>query len=75
VVSPYRSLATAILNYLAEIHGQRPDLTLTVVLPELVTARWWQRPLHNQVTRRVRAALRPVPGVVVTTVPFHLPRG
>jgi hypothetical protein len=74
VVSPYRSLATAILNYMAEIHAQRPDLTLTVVLPELVTARRWQRVLHNQVARRLRSALRPVPGVVVVSVPFHLPR-
>jgi amino acid transporter len=74
VVSPYRSLVAAILNYLAAVHSQRPALTLTVVLPELVTARWWQRILHNQVARRLRAVLRPVPGVVLISVPFHLPR-
>jgi hypothetical protein len=74
VVSPFRSLVTAILNYMSAVHRQRPELTLTVVLPELVTPRWWQRILHNQVARRLRSALRPFPGVVLITVPFHLPR-
>ena len=74
VISPYRSLVTAILNYLAGIHSQRPELTMTVVLPELIAARWWQRILHNQVARRLRMVLRPVKGVVLISVPFHLPR-
>ena len=73
VVSPYRSLVAAILNYLGAVHAQRPDLTLTVVLPELVPARLWQRILHNQAARRLRAALRTHPGCVVISVPFHLP--
>jgi hypothetical protein len=33
----------------------------------------WHRILHNRVTPRVRRALRPLPKIVVTTVPFHLP--
>jgi hypothetical protein len=29
--------------------------------------------LHNGVAPRLRRALRSLPGIVVTTVPFHLP--
>jgi hypothetical protein len=50
-----------------------PDLTITVILPELVVRHWWHRLLHNQVAPRLRRALRPLPGIVVTSVPFHLP--
>jgi amino acid transporter len=34
---------------------------------------WWRRILHNQTAPRLRRALRPLPKIVVTTVPFHLP--
>jgi hypothetical protein len=30
--------------------------------------------LHNRTAPRLRRALRPLPKIVVTTVPFHLPR-
>jgi hypothetical protein len=33
----------------------------------------WQLPLHNGTARRLRRALRRQPGVVVTTIPLHLP--
>jgi amino acid transporter len=74
VVSPYRALVAPLARYIALLHGQRRDLTITVVLPELVVARAWHRLLHNGVAPRLRRALRSLPGVVVTTVPFHLPR-
>lgn len=72
VVSPHRALVAPMVNYLSALHGQRPDLTLTVILPEIVVRHRWQRILHNRVARRVRRALQPVPKIVVATVPFHL---
>jgi hypothetical protein len=75
VVSPYRALVAPLVHYLEALHGQRPDLTLTVILPELVVRRLLQRLLHGDVARRLRRALRPLPNVVVTTVPLHLPSG
>ncbi|HTA34143.1 MAG TPA: APC family permease [Solirubrobacteraceae bacterium] len=74
VVSPYRAIVAPMVNYIESLHRLRPELTLTVILPELVVRRWWQRALHSQIAPRLRRALRPLPKIVVTSVPFHLPR-
>jgi amino acid transporter len=74
VVSPYRAIVAPMINYIESLHRLRPELTLTVILPELVVRRWWQRALHSQVAPQLRRALRPLPKIVVTSVPFHLPR-
>ena len=55
------------INYIEVLHRQRHDLTLTVILPEIVIGHWWHGILHNA------TAPRPLPKIVVTTVPFHLP--
>jgi amino acid transporter len=73
VVSPFRATVAPLAHYVAALHRQRPDLTLTLVLPEIVVARPWQRILHNRTAPRLRRALRPYVGIVMTTVPFHLP--
>jgi hypothetical protein len=73
VVSPYRAIVAPTVNYLESLHRMRPELTLSVILPEIVVRRWWQRILHNRMAPRLRRALRPLPKIVVTTVPFHLP--
>ncbi len=73
VISPYRAIVAPMVNYIEVLHRQRPDLTLTVILPEIVVRHWWHRILHNQTAPRLRRALRPLPKIVVTTVPFHLP--
>jgi len=74
VVSPHRAVVAPMVNYVGALHAERPDLTLTVILPEIVVRRVWQRILHNQTASRLRRALRPLPKIVVTTVPFHLGR-
>jgi amino acid transporter len=73
VVSPYRAIVAPMVNYIEALHRQSPELTLTVILPEIVVRRRWQRILHNGTAPRLRRALRPLPKIVVTTVPFHLP--
>jgi hypothetical protein len=45
---------------------------LTVVLPELVTARWWQFLLHNENSLLLEGALLFKKGIVVTNVPYQL---
>jgi amino acid transporter len=74
VVSPYRATVAPLANYIAALHRQRPDLTLTLVVPEVVVAKPWQRILHNRIAARLRASLIAYEGIVITTVPFHLPR-
>jgi hypothetical protein len=73
VVSPYRATVAPLANYIAALHRQRPDVTLTLVVPELVVAKRWQRILHNRIAARLRESLLAYDGIVITTVPFHLP--
>jgi hypothetical protein len=61
------------IGYIEALRRQRPDVTLTVILPELVVRRWWHRALHSQIAPRLRRALRPLHKIVITSVPFHLP--
>jgi amino acid transporter len=73
VVSPYRATLAPLANYIEALHRQRPDLTLTVVVPELIPARRWQGLLHNRIAQRLRKMLIHDEGIIVTSVPFHLP--
>ena len=47
VDSPYRALVAPLACYIDALRTQRPELTLTVVLPELIVKHRWHRPLHN----------------------------
>ncbi len=73
IVSPHRAIIAPMVHYIWSLHHQRPDLTLTVIVPEIIVRHWWHRILHNQNAPRLKRALQPLPKVVVTTVPFHLP--
>lgn len=73
VVAPHRAIVVPLVDYLEAPHRQHPDLTLTVVLPEIVVRHCWHRLLHNQVAPRLRRALRHLPKIVVITIPFHVP--
>jgi hypothetical protein len=44
-----------------------------VVVPEIVVRHLWHKLLHTRTELRLRRALRDLPGVVVTSVPIHLP--
>jgi amino acid transporter len=74
IESPFRSLVGPLLAYIDAMHAQHPAKTLTVVLPEMVPAHWWEQVLHNQTALRLKAALLFRPGVVVADVPYHLKR-
>jgi hypothetical protein len=72
VDSPYRALVAPLACYIDALRSQRPRLTLTVVLPELIVKHRWHQTLHNGTARRLRRALRRQQGVVITTIPLHL---
>ena len=73
VESPYRAVVAPAVAYIASLHEQSPDVTLTVVVPEVVPRHSWHRVLHDNTAPRLRRALRPVAKIVVASVPFHLP--
>ncbi|MEV5692172.1 APC family permease [Micromonospora globbae] len=72
IVSPYRAVIGPLAHYLEALHAARPDVLLTVVVPEVVVRRHWHVPLHSRAEKRLRRALQALPGVVVTSLPVHL---
>lgn len=73
--SPYRSLIGPLVDHIDDLmHGRRRNEMVTVVLPEFVTAHWWEGLFHNQSALLIKGALLFKPGVVVTSVPFHFNR-
>ena len=47
--------------------------SVTVVLPELDSDRWWHALLHRRAARRIAARLQSLPGVTAVIVPFWAP--
>ena len=72
VESPYRAVVAPTIAYIESLRAQRPELTLTVIVPELVVRHWWEWGLHEHTAFRLRRALKPLPKVMVTSVPFHV---
>jgi len=72
VDSPYRSFARPLFAYIDALHSQRPDAFVTIVLPEFITAHWWEGFLHNRTANRLRAAFEKHPNVAVVLVPYLL---
>jgi len=72
--SPYRSVLGSLLEYIEEILEKEPDIWVTVVVPEILPAHWWQGVLHNQRALFLKTALLFKERVILTDVPFHLKR-
>ncbi|MEQ1656712.1 MAG: APC family permease [Nitrospira sp.] len=72
--SPYRSILGSILDYIEDLQQKDPDCWITVVIPEILPARWWQNILHNQRALLLKGALLFKDRVVLTDVPYHLTR-
>jgi len=72
--SPYRSVLGSLLDYIEEILEKEPDIWVTVVIPEILPAHWWQGILHNQRALLLKTALLFKERVILTDVPFHLKR-
>jgi len=74
VNSPYRRLFHPLLEYIHDLQEQHPDRIIAVALPELVEAKWYHYPLHNQRATWLKAALllRGDRRVVVINVPWYM---
>lgn len=73
IESPFRSLSRPLLDYIDTTRELYPDYALSVLLPEFVVAHWWEHILHNQTALQLKAALLFREGIIVTSVPQHLP--
>jgi amino acid transporter len=72
IPSPYRSILRALLSYVEDQLEKDPECWITVVLPEILPAHWWQNILHNQRALLLKGALLFKDRVVLTDVPFHM---
>jgi amino acid transporter len=70
IESPYRSLIKPLLAYIDQTRREAGDGMVTVVLPELVPAHWYEHLLHNHAGLRLKAALLFRPNTVVASVPY-----
>ncbi|MGH2659073.1 MAG: APC family permease [Actinomycetota bacterium] len=71
VEAPFRDLGDPLLAEIRK-HTDRRDTIVTVVLPELIPAHWWENLLHNQTAFYIKRMLLFEPNVVVTSVPVHV---
>jgi hypothetical protein len=55
--SPYRSFLAPLLQYIESVRKDHPGGWVTVVLPEVIPAKFWQNLLHNQRALLIKAAL------------------
>ncbi len=71
VEAPFRDLGDPLLAEIRK-HTERGDTVVTVVLPELIPAHWWENLLHNQTAFYIKRLLLFEPNVVVTSVPVRV---
>jgi amino acid transporter len=72
IESPFRSFVRPLQAYVSAIHSQKPDAFVTIVLPEFITARWWERYLHERSAARLHRAFEKHPNIAVVMVPYLL---
>ena len=70
--SPYREITRPLLKLVRHIREAAADTVVTIIIPEFVVAKWYHQFLHNQSALSIKAAMLFEPGVVVTSVPYHL---
>ena len=75
VYSPYRELATPVMQFVDDLDREWPDDIITVVVPEFLLSHWWEQLLHNQSALVLRTRLRLRPNTAVVAIPVHLDAG
>jgi amino acid transporter len=70
LIDPQRSLIRTVVRYVKSVEDE--DVTITVLIPEIMPRKRWHEILHNQRGRLLAAVLKARCKVVVATLPFHL---
>jgi hypothetical protein len=70
LLDPHRSLVRTVLRYVDSVESD--DVTITVLIPEILPRKRRHEIFHNQRGRLLEAALKARTDVVVATLPFHL---
>jgi len=72
IAAPTRSFVHPLPDYVAAVHSQSPTAFITIVLPEFITAHFWERYLHNRTAARLHGIFEKHPNVTLATVPYIL---
>ena len=70
--SPYRQLREPLVHYVETTRLQERTEVLTVILPEFVARKWWNKVLHNQSGLLLKFALHGQPNVVVINTRYFI---
>jgi amino acid transporter len=70
LLDPQRSLIRTVLRYIKSIEHE--DVTITVLIPEILPRKRRNEILHNQRGKLLGAVLRARTSVVIATLPFHI---
>lgn len=73
--SPKRQITPTIVQHIRSLRQRRPQELVMVYVPHMIVRHWWLQFMHNQSGKALHKALMSIPGVVVTSVPWHLGRG
>jgi hypothetical protein len=76
IPAPYRELHEPLLKLIEKLDSDAPERKVTVLIPETVKDKWWQRVLHMNRAGKLRAQLLKLGGarLTVATVPWRLSR-
>lgn len=71
--APFRSIQEPLLDFIDKLEPETPKRSIAVLIPELVTRRWWQRLLHVGRAEHLRKALlrHGDPGLRIITAPWR----
>lgn len=72
LASPYRSLIQPVLDYVDKLRVDRPNATITVVVAEAVSTKWYQKLLSENVAQQLKVSLARRKNVVVANVRYFL---
>ena len=74
IPSPYRRIWRPLLDYIVRFKNGDPDVTVAIIIPELVETTWWEALLHNHRATALKAALllNGDRNTVVINVPWYL---
>jgi hypothetical protein len=74
LASPSGSLVRPVLQYIDQVARRCANGRMLIVVPELVSAKWWYHLLHNRPALMLKATLVFRKGKSVVTVPYCLKR-
>ncbi len=70
--SPYRSLVQPLMSFIDAIEKENPAETVTVIIGEFASDKWWHSLLHGNTGLLLKVALLSRPEVVVANVRYSV---